>query len=496
MRAGPGGAAGIGQEHQGEQTGHLTVRRQQRVHGPHQPDGLVGEIGALEGRADAAAVSLTEDEIEHVQHRGQPLGPLRLGGHAEGNARRLDGRLGPADPLRHRGLGHQEGVGDLRRGEPADRAQGQRDGRRRRERGVTAHEEEHEGVVALVAHGLVGPRGEGPLVRELGSRHILAAAASLLAPDLIRQPAKRDAKEPAARVVGDAGAGPLRGGGNEGVLYRVLRGGEIRMPPGHCAQHPRGELAQQRGEIPAAGRQRGQAPGPERMDVDCMGGPEDGPPWTGRERDGGRRVLGGTLARLEGSRGATHPRKRSCPRHGAGRPQAERSPPSHRTGPPRAERSPPSDRTGRPQPERSSPRDCTGPPRPERSPPRDCTGPPRPERSTSARPHGASAARTITSAGPHGASAARTITSARLHGPSAARTITSAAIARGVRGPNDHLRGIARGVRGPNDHLRGIARGVRSPNDHFSVTARRVRAKGNHPRRASVPRRRLPSHRR
>jgi hypothetical protein len=45
------------------------------------------------------------DEIQHAQHDGELAGLVQ--------AAPLQGSLGPADPLRHRGLRHVEGVGDL-----------------------------------------------------------------------------------------------------------------------------------------------------------------------------------------------------------------------------------------------------------------------------------------------------------------------------------------------------------------------------------------------
>ena len=51
VRSGPRRAAGIGQQHQRQQSGDLAVVRQQAVDGARQPDRLVRQIGCAAGRA-------------------------------------------------------------------------------------------------------------------------------------------------------------------------------------------------------------------------------------------------------------------------------------------------------------------------------------------------------------------------------------------------------------------------------------------------------------
>ena len=104
---------------------------------------LPGQADRLGGEVDVAGVALVEDDVEHPQHRRQvsSLVEADVG----------DGALGAADPLRHRRLGDEVGLGDLARGEAADRAQGQRDGGGRGEGGVSAEEVQVERVV-LTGH--------------------------------------------------------------------------------------------------------------------------------------------------------------------------------------------------------------------------------------------------------------------------------------------------------------------------------------------------------
>ena len=73
-----GRPASVGQQHEGEQTGDLAVPRDQPVEHPREPDGLRGEVGAVQRRAGARRVALVEDEVEHVQDDAESLGPLGL----------------------------------------------------------------------------------------------------------------------------------------------------------------------------------------------------------------------------------------------------------------------------------------------------------------------------------------------------------------------------------------------------------------------------------
>ena len=75
---------------------------------------LPGELDRLSGQVHPAPMAGRVDEVEHAQHDGEVTGLIQ--------AAPPQGALGPADPLRHRGLRHVEGVGDLLGGETADGA--------------------------------------------------------------------------------------------------------------------------------------------------------------------------------------------------------------------------------------------------------------------------------------------------------------------------------------------------------------------------------------
>ncbi|WP_366139774.1 hypothetical protein [uncultured Modestobacter sp.] len=85
------------EQHQREQPCHLGVVDRGRQL-PGEPDGLRGQV-------DIPGVAFVEHQVEHPQH-GRDVAGL-----VEPDAG--DGALGPADPLRHRRLGHQVGRGDL-----------------------------------------------------------------------------------------------------------------------------------------------------------------------------------------------------------------------------------------------------------------------------------------------------------------------------------------------------------------------------------------------
>ena len=74
VRAGAGRAARVGEQHEREQAGDLALVRERRVQLPGQPDRLGAELDPVQAVAGAGGVALVEDQVEHVQHDGQPRG--------------------------------------------------------------------------------------------------------------------------------------------------------------------------------------------------------------------------------------------------------------------------------------------------------------------------------------------------------------------------------------------------------------------------------------
>ena len=62
---------------------------------------------------------------------------------------------------------------------------------------------------------------------------------------MVGEAAAGDGEQPGARVVGDALGRPLRGGGDERLLHRVLAAVELPVPPDQGAEDRGPELGEQ-----------------------------------------------------------------------------------------------------------------------------------------------------------------------------------------------------------------------------------------------------------
>jgi hypothetical protein len=211
------------QQHQGEEPGDLRVRharrrtrcsglarcsRWVRVCRSRRGGELAGQPDRLVGQRYLAREPLVEDQVEHVEHRpGRTRRVEALAG---------DGALGAGDPLGHGRLGHQEGPGDLRRGEPAHGAQRQRDRRRRAQRRMAAAAQQEQGVVRLLGGALCG----------FVVDPFLPAASGRLGALRVDQLAAGDAQEPRLRVVGRV-VRPVPDRLDERLLHGVLGRREV-----------------------------------------------------------------------------------------------------------------------------------------------------------------------------------------------------------------------------------------------------------------------------
>jgi hypothetical protein len=230
---GAGRPARIGEQHQREQPGDLAVIRPDVPHRPGQPDRLAGQLHPVQVGADAAGVALVEDQIQHMQHRPQPRRPVLARRQLERGA--LDALFGPADPLRHRCLRHQKGVGNLGGRQAADRAQGQRDRRGRRQTRMAAQEQQQQGVV---------PIGDSGRLR-LPGHDLFPAPPRLLAAKLVGHFPYGRLDQPAARIVRHAVFRPTRRRRQQRLLYGVLRRGEVAITPDQHTEDRRRRLTQQ-----------------------------------------------------------------------------------------------------------------------------------------------------------------------------------------------------------------------------------------------------------
>src|SRR6185369_6145310 len=230
-RGHPRGPAGLGQEHQREQSGNLAIGRQKDPDQPGQPDRLGGQVAAHRFlRGVRREVALVEDEKEDDEDPGDPGWDVLAERHTVGDPGGLDLRLRPRDPPAHRGLLDEEGAGDLGHGEPADHPQGQRDPRLHREGGVAAREHEAEPVVVDRAERLGG----------VGQHQRLPVflVAPDLAPEVVDGLAIRGGGEPRAGIGRYAVGRPAFDGDRERFGGHLLGDVEVPEAAGQCRDHP------------------------------------------------------------------------------------------------------------------------------------------------------------------------------------------------------------------------------------------------------------------
>ena len=145
---------------QGRQAVHLGLGRHQLGQHPGQPDRVRAQCGPHPVVPGGGRVPLVEDQVDDLEHGGQPGRPLRRSRHLERHLLAGQRPLGPDDPLRDGGLGQQVGPGDLGGGQAAEHAQGQRDPGRGREHRVAGGEHQpQEVIVDLVRVGRHEPGG-------------------------------------------------------------------------------------------------------------------------------------------------------------------------------------------------------------------------------------------------------------------------------------------------------------------------------------------------
>ena len=172
----PGRRPGPVQPDQGQQPGHLGLGGHELVEQRGEEGGVVGEVAGLGLSAPAGQVALVEQQVDDGQDLGQADTEFVGGRDSVRDARVSDLPLGAGDPLPDRGFRDQEGLGDLRGGEPAHHPQGQGDLGGPRQCRVAAGEDQPEPVAGF---RLGRPRHQRePLpVAAVPAQHVQAAAA-------------------------------------------------------------------------------------------------------------------------------------------------------------------------------------------------------------------------------------------------------------------------------------------------------------------------------
>src|SRR5215471_8964433 len=107
---------------------------------------------------------------------------------------------------------------------------------------MAAHEKQNQRVVRI--HVRLDVNGGRDGLRFFGHGGFPLAASNFAA-HLVGHAPRRDLNQPAAWVVGNAFARPLRESSNHGFLNRVLRGREVVKAASHHTEHLRSEFAQQ-----------------------------------------------------------------------------------------------------------------------------------------------------------------------------------------------------------------------------------------------------------
>ncbi len=210
-------AARVLEEHEREEAQYLRLVGHQHCQELAEPDRLLAELLPDVVAARRRRVPLVEDEVEDGEHGAQPLGEQVIRRHAERDPRGADLLLRSHEPLGHRRLRDEERVRDLRRREPADLPECERDPAVRGERGVAAREDEGE--------SLVGNRAQlvllcGKLLQACEQLGFLAEDA--LAANPVDRPVAGRRDDPCTRLPWEAVASPALECDGECVLHRIL----------------------------------------------------------------------------------------------------------------------------------------------------------------------------------------------------------------------------------------------------------------------------------
>ena len=239
--------SGVVEEHERQQTDRLGFVGEQRHHDPGQPDRLDRELAPDEGVPRGRGVALVEDQVEDLQDTGEPLGEELEIRHAVGDPGVADLALGADEALREGRLRDEEGARDLRRRQPAQRAQGERDSPVHRERRMAAGEDEPEAVVGD-GHRVLRlrpDRGQSRLDLGVALERPGLLAQPLAPAEPVDRPVPRGRGDPGPRVVRHAPDRPRLEGRHERFLDGLLGQIEVAEHPDERRDRPAGLLAEQ-----------------------------------------------------------------------------------------------------------------------------------------------------------------------------------------------------------------------------------------------------------
>ena len=171
---GAGAGAGMLQFHQCQETMDLWLFGHQTRQNAAHAHRLFTELRAHPVFPGSGRIPFVEDEVEHAQHRGEPVLPFLAARHFEGHAGLGNGALGAHDALADGGVVGKKGAGDFLGSQAADQAQGERYTAFGGKHGMTGCEDQPQQVIADIVVQLLMKGGFG--VRHL----VLQEATDLL----------------------------------------------------------------------------------------------------------------------------------------------------------------------------------------------------------------------------------------------------------------------------------------------------------------------------
>jgi hypothetical protein len=214
--------------HQGDEPVHFGFPAEKLRDNASEPQGVLAERRPHPILAARGGITFVENEINHLEHRGDARGALLGARRLERHAGLGERSLGAHDPLRDGRFGHQECAGDLRGTEASQEAQGERRARLGGQYRMTRDEHQPHQIVADVTRlGRILARRADE--RRLVGDRLMAALEELAPPQLIERAVLRSRHQPRARVVGDSGRGPSLERAQECLLRELLGEPDLRQ---------------------------------------------------------------------------------------------------------------------------------------------------------------------------------------------------------------------------------------------------------------------------
>ena len=201
-------------------------------HAAH-PQRIVAELRPQPFVAARRGVAFVENEIDDLQHRGEPFGKLLAARGLVSEAGFGKRPLRPHDPLGNGRLRQQEGTRDLVGGQAADHPQSQRGAGLARQTRMAGRKDQAQQFVADVVVEAEVQIGHGLLLLLHVPRHdCVLAREHPAAAQLIQRPPLGDRHQPRAGFLRNACNRPMLDRRQQRFLRQVL--GQR-----HVAQHPR-----------------------------------------------------------------------------------------------------------------------------------------------------------------------------------------------------------------------------------------------------------------